>query len=394
MSDDLKLSIVIPYKQRLDNIRAVFTSLVDQTMDRARFEVVVGVMEYAPEYVALCREFTDRLSIVSVLTTGEWNTSRARNLGIRHASGQIVMVLDADVVLAPVALENLYERHFRHGQNVCVLGQVFGYDEVVGSDVETVQVQPYDHYRKLLADLETADRARLDPRWSAEYAPALARFPWAFARTGLMALPTATVRAHGLLLDEDFPGWGPEDQEWGLRISRTGTPLVLGQDVYGLHLPHRRDFAAQDRSATLSNRYYLAKWPRLDLELALAFGGWLEADRLCPDAERELARASGGRSLGVVRATVGERSVLFVGAVLDASGEAADPEVRALLGGGARAEVLPLAGFALPFADRSVDECRVLAPVARLSERYRDAVHREAERVACRLLVPAGAADR
>ncbi|MFI1867219.1 glycosyltransferase family 2 protein [Streptomyces jumonjinensis] len=405
--NDLMFSIVIPYKQRLDNIRAVFTSLAEQTLDPAGFEIVVGAMEYDPAFVSLCREFTDRLRIVSVLTADEWNTSQARNLGIRHASGRVVVVLDADVALAPAALRNLWERHFQHGQNVCVLGQVFGYDEVLDDDVDDVEAQPYARYRGVFAELETADRARLDPRWSAEYASAFARFPWAFARTGLMALPTALIRRHGLLLDEGFRGWGAEDQEWGLRISRTGTPITLGQDVYGVHLPHRRDFASQDRSATLTNRYYLAKWPRLELELALAFGGWLAADRLFPEAERELAGAGAGRRLGTVRGTVGGARVLAVGALLDvppeSGGPAArppridvsavdDPEIEAVFGGlaGGRAEVLPLAGFALPYEDDSVDECRVLAPVQRLSERYRDAILREAERVSLKPVAPVG----
>ncbi|MEU3414547.1 glycosyltransferase [Streptomyces sp. NPDC006658] len=389
---DTKLSIVIPYKQRLRNIRAVFTSLAEQTLDQREFEVVVGAMEYDPGFVSLCREFTGRLRIVSVLTAEDWNTSKARNLGIRHATGQVVVVLDADVALAPDALRTLWERYYQHGQNLCVQGQVFGYDEVIDGDVDTVEEQPYDVYRATFAELAGADRSRLDPRWSPEYAAAFARFPWAFVRTGFMALPTATIRRHGLLLDEGFTGWGAEDQEWGLRISRTGTPIVLGQGLYGIHLPHRRDFAAQDRSATETNRYYLAKWPRLELELALAFGGWLEADRLYPEAERELAAAAAGLRLGVVRGTVGGARVLAVGALLgpgrDGVRSVADPEVHALFGQAPHAweEVLPLAGFALPYADGAVEECHLLPPVARLPERYRAAVRKEAERVARKVL--------
>ncbi|MGW0761003.1 glycosyltransferase family 2 protein [Streptomyces sp. NPDC002814] len=384
-----KLSIVIPYKQRLDNIRAVFLSLAEQTLHPAEFEVVVGVMEYDPHYVELCREFTDRLRIVSVLIADEWNTSQARNLGIRHATGQVLVVLDADVILAPTTLLNLWEQYFRHGQNICVQGQVFGYDDVLDDTVEAVDVQPYSVYRKTFAELASTDCPRLDPRWSPEAAPAFARFPWAFVRTGFMALPTDTIRRHGLTLDEGFIGWGAEDQEWGLRISLTGTPIVLGQNVYGIHLPHRRDFAAQDRSATLTNRYYLAKWPRLELELALAFGGWPTAEQLYAEAEEQLAEAGSGRRLGTVLGTVGGARVLAVGALLapapaDGRYDVADPEVEALFGPGPWAydEVAPLAGFALPHADASIDECHLLPPVDRLGERYREAVRREAERVA------------
>lgn len=386
MSNPL-LSIVIPYKQRLENIRAVFTSLTEQTLPSSEFEVVVGVMEYCEDYVAMCRDFTDILEITSVLVHGEWNTSRARNLGLRHASGRIVVVVDADVILAPDTLWNLYHRHYRHGQQVCVLGQMVGYDEaVVSHDTDPTEALPYAHYRKIMADLGPADRALLDRRWGADHVSAFGRFPWAFAKTGLMALPLDAVREHGLLLDEGFRDWGPEDQEWGLRITQSGIPMVLGQDVYGLHLPHPRDLEAQDRAAALTNKHYLAKWPRLDLELALTFGGWLEADRLYPEIELELARAADGGSLGAVLGRVGEDEVIVLGARLDHAAEPVDaqaPEFADLV----RPTTKPLVGFALPFEDASLAECRILPTLGRLSERCQAAIYSEAARVA-RKVVP------
>lgn len=100
-TDRLKFSIVVPFKGRERTLRVVLAALAEQTMDQAEFEVVVGAMEYSTEYVELCREFTDRLTVVSVMTTGEWNVARARNLAIRHASGEVVMTLDADIALPP-----------------------------------------------------------------------------------------------------------------------------------------------------------------------------------------------------------------------------------------------------------------------------------------------------
>ncbi|EPJ38526.1 hypothetical protein STAFG_4392 [Streptomyces afghaniensis 772] len=44
--------------------------------------------------------------------------------------------------------------------------------------------------------------------------------------------------------------------------------------------------------------------------------------------------------------------------------------------------MLPVAGLALPFADQSIDVCRVLPAVTRLSDRYLKLVLAEADRVA------------
>ena len=58
----LKFSVVIPYRRREDNIRVVFESLAEQTMDRSRFEVIVGAIEYSAEFMRICQEFTSRLN--------------------------------------------------------------------------------------------------------------------------------------------------------------------------------------------------------------------------------------------------------------------------------------------------------------------------------------------
>ncbi|GJF30447.1 hypothetical protein KNE206_31470 [Kitasatospora sp. NE20-6] len=388
-----KFSVVIPYKQRLDNIGLAFAALADQTLDRSDIEVVVGALEYAPEYTALCREYADRLRIVTVTADVPWNLSHARNLAVAQATGEVLVFLDADMMLPPGCLENLYTRHYAHRQNVCIAGGMIGYDDVAERDIDTVTALPYSHYRTILAQLEQTDVSGMDERWSPAYRSPIARFPWVYARGGFLALPAATLRRHGLHFDEGFDGWGPEDQEWGLRVAATGTPVLLPQDVYGVHLPHARDISANGVTAGVNNKYYLAKWPRLDLELALAFG-WLEADRIYQEVERELAAAAGGegRALGAVRGTVNGTDVLLLGVVTADGVPLPSPDLDALDDTRALPAVLPLAGFGLPHPDGSVEECRILPPVAALGARYRDAILREAERVARKVTAPAGAA--
>jgi glycosyltransferase involved in cell wall biosynthesis len=388
--DDFKISVVIPYRQRLRNIRIAFAALTEQTMDRASFQVVVGALEYSPEYLAVAQEFADRLTIVSVLVDVAWNTSRARNIAIRQATGQVVVFLDADMAVPPTFLQNLYDRYYSHRQNVCVVGQMVGYDQTAGHDTEVPEAVSYEWCREILAGYEAQPTAPLeDKRWRPEYAQAAVRLPWALLRTAIAAVPRELIARHQLLFDEGFQGWGPEDQEWAFRISQTGTPILLCRDVYAVHLPHERSTTANGASAWANNRYYLRKWPRLDLELTLAFGKPTAAE-VYPAVERELAEIVGDRrcTLGLARGTIGGRDTLVVGASLDAATKAPALEVAALFDGWRVREVYPLAGFAQPYEDQSVDVCRILAPVMRLSERYRDAIIREAERVSDKVVLP------
>jgi len=150
-----KFSIVIPYRRRLDNIRVVFQSLTEQTMDPSEFEVVIGAIEYSEEFVRLCQEFTDRLTITTVMDEGEWNVCRARNLAMRQVTGQIIVILDADMAIPPRLLERLSSEYFTQGREICVLGRAAGYDDMLSkSDIPSAPALPAGHYRELLSELE------------------------------------------------------------------------------------------------------------------------------------------------------------------------------------------------------------------------------------------------
>lgn len=373
---ETKLSLIIPYKRRLDNIRVLFEGLANQTMDSSQFEVLVGAMEYSEEYIAVCREYEGRLDIVSVVSSRDYESSRARNMAMRQASGEVMVHLDADILLAPQVLENLYDRYFSYGQNVCIVGQMIGYGNNMDGDVTTVDAQSYSHHKRVLDDLWNGVGIPPDPRFRARHV-----IPWAFAWTGLIALPAAAVRTHSLFFDEDFHGWGAEDLEWGYRICASGVPIILREDVYGLHLPHVRDTEVNFGAERKNFRHFVRKWPRTDVELASAFGDE-EGNKLFPEYQRELAAIMDrGYTFGVISGVIGDSRVLVVGARLDAFNRVTDPALLASFDAPAEAEVLPLVGLGLPYDDGSVDEVRALPPVERLSEKYRDAVHTEIQRV-------------
>ncbi|MFY1653619.1 glycosyltransferase family 2 protein [Solwaraspora sp. WMMB762] len=373
------ISIVIPYKQRLDNVRMVFASLAEQTLDRARFEVVVGAIGYDHGYLRLCQEYARRLDIATVMVERPWNTSHARNIALRQASGDVVVLLDADVMLPPRCLESMHRRYFADGTARCVIGQLIGYDNF--STTEAVAAAPFSRHRAVLARLDATTGLREDPRWRFEPVT----LPWTMVWTGFVAISGDVVRRHGIYFDEDFCGWGAEDQEWGYRIAATNTPILLGTDLCGLHLPHARDAEINFAAFATNKARFLAKWPRPDVELFRASDSWV-ANREIGALRAEVSTAldGEGQSLGVARGTANGVDVLVVGLALDEAGE----PVEDVLDPGTPRQVTPLIGLALPYADGDLAECRVLPRVLRLGERFRDMVLAEAARVARRVETP------
>ena len=370
-----KFSIIIPYKQRLHNVRLAFEALAQQSLPRGEFEVVVGAMEHSPDFTVVCQEFSDPLDIVAVGCSYQWQVGRARNLALRMARGSVVVLLDVDMVVPRRFLENLWDQHFAEGQRQCVVGQMIDYDNN-GTDVVSVESRPYSYYADLLARLEEDGPGPVDARLRTKHV-----IPWAFAWTALVALPRAAIVQHDLVFDLKFHGYGVEDLEWAYRVSLAGIPIVMSEGVFGIHLPHQRNVAANRQTEEANYRYFLGKWPSVEVELATVFGDF-QANEELPVFRRELADVLEHTSSGpaVVRGILDGVDTLVVGGSLGHAGEVALP--AGMTFDESDVTVFPLAGLALPLESGSVQRCLLLPAVGNFSTKYREAILAEAGRVA------------
>ena len=300
---------------------------------------------------------------------------------MRNATGEVVVQIDADTMLAPEALQRLYDYCFAFGQRGCAVGQVVGYDNNAGGDIDSVEPRPYEEHLAALRDMASAPDWPADPRFRVEH-----NIPWAFAWTGLIALPAAAVASDRLYFDESFRGWGNDDLEWGYRVCASGIPIVLRPDVYGLHLPHTRNAAANTLTATANADRFLRKWPRRDVELVCLVAD-TRANDLWPSYRASLARASGAAAFGVAVGTAEGGTALLVGVPVDEADNPVGRDYLSYFDVRANVEILPLTGIALPYEAGDVAMCRIGPGIARLPAVYRDAVMAEAERVSRRVIV-------
>lgn len=373
----MKISVIIPYKKRLENIRLVFEAMAAQTMKKSEFEVVVGVMEYCEKYIAVCRQFIDRINIRSVLINEEWNVAMARNSALKQAAGEVLVILDADMVVPKTFLTNLYDRHFSFGQKQCVIGQMIGYSNNT-ENVECVENLPFSHYEKLLSDLEKGQPFQKDTRWSVDH-----NIPWAFAWTAIIALARETVVQNHLFFDEKFKGYGVEDLEWAYRISLTGTPLLLKQDVWGIHLPHIRNVNSNHVTESANYRYFLEKYPGYDVEIVSQLGdfqGNIEYTGFIKEIETVTRDIN--NLLYILKGSVNGMSTLVIGAIGDRNGNYInDSNLPVAFDMGKEVIALPLAGISLPFEDGSTEECNILPAISAFSEKYKNLILKECGRV-------------
>jgi len=316
-----------------------------------------------------------------VCSAREFHIPRARNLAMRNATGDVVVQMDADTMLHPEALQWLYERCFAFGQRVCAVGQVVGYGNNEDGDVDSVELRPYQEHLAALREMADSADWPADPRFRVEH-----NIPWAFAWTGLIALPAAAVAADQLYFDESFQGWGVDDLEWGYRVCASGIPIVLRPDIYGLHLPHTRNATANSLTGAANSTRFFNKWPRRDVELTHVFGD-TRANGLWPQYRADLARASGATAFGVAVGAAQGGIALRIGVPLDSADNPVGREHLSDFDVPADVTILPLTGISLPYESGEVASCHIDSRIQQLPAAYRDAVRAEAQRISRHIII-------
>jgi glycosyltransferase involved in cell wall biosynthesis len=182
---NMRVSVAIPYFRRLQNLRLALSALAEQDLPREEFEVVIGTLEHCAELAGTLREFSASLDIRCVATDEPWNVSRARNLALHAVEGEIVQLLDTDMLLPRGYLRRLVRR-FAERPSQVVVGQMLNYDE--GMDEREFTEHDFDFYRRNFLAGEDRSALPADIRWSIDQP-----LSWALCWTAAISLSRADL---------------------------------------------------------------------------------------------------------------------------------------------------------------------------------------------------------
>ncbi len=124
-----EISVIIPTRNRREDLRRCLEALAGQDYERAKFEVIV------------CDDGSDESieSLIGEFAKGGFNLrshrqqpkgpAAARNLGIRHATGRIVAMTDSDTLPDSRWLTKLHEAFVANRDAVGVEGKVYAENE-------------------------------------------------------------------------------------------------------------------------------------------------------------------------------------------------------------------------------------------------------------------------
>lgn len=224
----MRASVVIPTYNRCAKLGRLLACLCDQPAELLA-DVLVCDDGSSDATADVARSFERRLPLRYLHQPDlGFRAGQARNLGIRHANGEVLVFIDDDLVVAPDFLAAHVGAHagasgprlaigFRHRTFQPVAGTPRWQDVVAG--------EPDDRAPVLGAG---GERLAGDPA------------PWFYAYS-------CNLSASGLPLgfgfDEAFVGWGMEDLDFAYRLCQRGAEVVPAPRGRALHLedPAPRD---------------------------------------------------------------------------------------------------------------------------------------------------------
>jgi glycosyltransferase involved in cell wall biosynthesis len=120
----IEISAVIPTRNRATFVERCLQSLCSQTLDPARYEIIMvdnGSTDNTAEIVSAFAARNPDYKIILV-SEPQAGVARARNLGFRKAHGALIAMGDDDATMPPDWLERYITRFAEFGEDVVLIG--------------------------------------------------------------------------------------------------------------------------------------------------------------------------------------------------------------------------------------------------------------------------------
>lgn len=213
----MKISLVIPTYNRLESLQRVLSGLEQQQqIALTDFEVIVISDGSTDDTNVYLQTVKTSLNLVPLIQQNG-GAAAARNNGIKHAQGDLVLFLDDDVVPTPHLIAEHLKTHTQHNSPVAVLGPMLTPDDF--------DMSPWVQWEQAM--LEKQYTAMREGKWE----PTARQF-----FTGNTSLPRRYLVEQGGF-DTQFRR--AEDVELAYRMAAAGLKFIFHENAIGYHYAQR-----------------------------------------------------------------------------------------------------------------------------------------------------------
>jgi validoxylamine A glucosyltransferase len=249
------ISVVVPTFQRAQFLRQTLDSLLRQTLEKSRFEVVVADDGSSDGTTDVVSSFSRSLSLQYLYHHDLGHRVAApRNTGAKAASAPLVVFLDAGTIASPGFLAAHVDAHRAFtGRATVVVGRVLGYNNNAFSEKA----------EGLSGDMRDSELDR--------FARTLGNIhlPWRLAWTVNLSVDATSFHSVGGF-DERFTGWGAEDMELAYRLHREDAYFYWSDEAYALEHPHPRDMPSNIASNIRNLKLFHEIHPYPEVEIFMS----------------------------------------------------------------------------------------------------------------------------
>lgn len=280
-----EFSVVIPAFNSGPLLKNCLRHLLWQEISRERFEIIVVDDGSTDGSLDLIRNFmapeAGRVNFKYIYFPrararsrgdGNFRAGIARNLGVKHAAGSILVFIDSDIIVPSHYLEDLGEKH-----------KVWDVIQCVRLHLKSKKQNELVEYKEVQQSRDTyiLEKNYWGPFFStARWAHM--KFFWKYTCTYGLSVKAEDFRRAGWFR-RTFVYYGFEDTDLGYRLASLGLKFFLNRTVT-YHLASEEDRSEYGQSA-LQRRLLLAKTAKvfflntLDLAVFEHFGGFMENER-------------------------------------------------------------------------------------------------------------------
>jgi glycosyltransferase involved in cell wall biosynthesis len=211
------LTVIIPTYNRSATLLRCLDALERQTLERSRYEIIViddGSTDDTHDQLRQALA-AGRIRFFAQSNAGP---AKARNVGIEHAVGEVVLFLGDDIFATTGLLEEHVTAHRDAEGPVGVMG--------LTEWADTIEVTP-------LMQLEAL--GQFDYHLIRSGAVDATNLPFHFFYTSNASVRRGFLEKHGLRFDEDFRHAMGEDGELAFRMTKHGLRLIFRPEALASH---------------------------------------------------------------------------------------------------------------------------------------------------------------
>ena len=238
----MRVSVVIPTKNRSGLIAQTIERIESQTIPQDQYEVIVIDNDSVDDTRSVLEQKARTYSNLKFGLQEKPGAAATRNAGICMAKGELVVFIDDDVQAEPALIQTHLQYHQKN-PNASVIGAV----TIPWGDTP----EPFLRYLR--------DHRILNP-----YTPSKGPIDFSYYHTCNVSTPTnVLVNVGGF--NEAFSIYGMEDIELGYRLEKSGSRMIFAPEARALHyrFPDYQEFLERCEQAGYSLGQLLLLHPEL-----------------------------------------------------------------------------------------------------------------------------------